>query len=338
MGIRGLHTCLVKTVPNTIRTVDWAEWKGKRLGIDIQCFLYRSIANKLIPLEVIVQQIVQFKELGIVPVYIFDGKPPSEKESVTQKRKSERQEAFELCEELRANLNHETDLTNRDLLTDKIRDLESRFPTLTYEIKDEIKQFLYASGTMFISPNCEADTLLAYWVRRGVLDGVVSFDLDFLPRGCRLLVPKSANEAPSGSWLEYDPIEICKALKLSTDRFTEFCVLLGSDYTPTLPIVAWKTALQSIQRRETLSAIWAKHTFNNWRMMENHKKFCEDVEMLKKAVTILSGEHDDPTTIMENVQWTKWNAGAQAPEQNTLDEFRRQYTNWNPNWWGQLTA
>lgn len=333
MGIRGLQTCLVKTVPNSIKPVQWDKWRGLRVGIDIQCFLYRAIANNLQPLKVIAEQIAALKKLGITPVYVFDGKPPSEKDYVTQKRKSDRQEAHDLCEEMRQSLNHETDLANREILAEKIHDLESRFPSLPYEVKDEIKQFLYATGSMFINPTCEADTLLAYWVRRGILDAVMSFDLDFLPRGCKLLVPKHVSVSPGDAWSEYDPVQICAALKLSTTQFIDFCVLLGSDYTPALPIVAWKTALYSVQRNESITAIWAKHTFSNWRKTEDHEKFGTDIEMLKKARAILSGENDDPSTLMEGVQWTKWKAGFQAPERGTLDEFRRRHQTWNTEWW-----
>ena len=334
MGIRGLHTCLLKTIPDSIQSVDWSQWRGKRLGIDIQCFLYRAIANQLNPLEVIANQIVAFRSLGITPVYVFDGKPPTEKDSVTQKRRQERQDAIDLLESLRNQLTDVCDEIVRTDLLSKIHEIESKFPVLSFEIKDEIKKFLYASGSMFVNPNCEADALLAYWVRRGVLDGVVSFDLDFIPRGCSLLVPKHISAKPGESWYLYDPVTICKGLTMNCDQFVDFCVLLGSDYTPNLPIVAWKTALSGIQRFESLATIWGRHTFSNWRRNDTASQFNMEVEQLKKAKAILKGEFDDPDTLMESVQWAKWNAGIQSPELVALDEFRRTYgTNWNPEWW-----
>ena len=339
MGIRGLHTCLLKTVPDCIQNTDWSLWRGKRIGIDIQCFLYRAIANRLSPLEIIAKQIVAFKSLQITPVYIFDGKPPEEKDSVTKKRRVERQDAIELLETLRLKLNEEKDTVNHELLTTQIHEIESKFPVLSFEVKDEIKKFLYATGSMFISPKCEADALLAYWYRRGVLDAIISFDLDFLPRGCKLLVPKHISSAPGENWLYYDPEHISLALHMNTDQFTEFCVLLGSDYTPSLPIVAWKTALSSIQRFESLASVWGRHTFLNWRCDDHKSRFTAEVEQLKKAKAILNGEFDNPDTLMETVQWAKWNAGVQCPEISTLDEFRRTYgTAWNPTWWTVLAC
>jgi 5'-3' exonuclease len=337
MGIRGLHTCLIKTVPYSITTVDWTEWRGKRLGIDIQCFLYRAIANQLKPLEVIANQIAKFKGLGITPVYIFDGKPPEEKNPVNVKRRADRQEAVDLCEELRASLDRETDTEIRDSLVNKIHDLESRFPILTYETKDEIKKFLYATGTMFISPSCEADTLLAYWYRRSVLDAVVSLDLDFLPRGCRLFVPKHIGLGPGDVWSDYNPVTICSALRLTQRQFVEFCVLLGSDYTPNLPIVPWKFVLQNIQRKESMESIWSKHTFCNWRKSDSNSKLESELDLFRKAAAILNGESDSVDCLMESVQWAKWNAGIQDHEEATLDEFRRANADWNSEWWTLFT-
>lgn len=331
MGIRGLHTCLVKTTPDCIQTVDWSEWSGKRLGIDIQCFLYRAIANHMSPLKVIANQIAHFKQLNITPVYVFDGKAPTEKDTVMQKRRSDRHDANEMCESLRQSLIHETNPEIRESVSVKIRDLESQFPTLTYEIKDEVKKFLYATGTMFICPSCEADTILAYWFRRSVLDAIISFDLDFLPRQSRLLVPNHISSL--NSWSDYNPVDICRALRMSQLQFVEFCALLGSDYTPELPIVPWKSALHSIQKKESLATIWSRHTFNNWRQSNSNEKFQAELDMFTKAVLILNGELDDPACLMEGVQWAKWNAGSQEPETLTLDEFHRKYDDWNSEWW-----
>jgi flap endonuclease-1 len=333
MGIRGLNTCISKSAPHTIVPVRWDNWCYKRLGVDIQCFLYRALANHLCPLEIIAAQIAEFRRLQIEPVYVFDGKPPSEKDSVVSKRKFERAIALKRCEELRESLNRETNSAVRDSILVKIREIESEFPNLTYEIKDEIKQFLYACGVMFVAPTCEADSILAYWCKRGVLDGVVSFDLDFIPRGCNLLVPKHISEAPGASWIQYEPSRIIRGLSLDESRFVDLCVLMGSDYTPTLSIVPWKLALSALQRNESLCDIWARHTFCNWRRADSKDRLENELEMFYKAKIILKGFGDTPESLMESIQWSKWDAGIQEPEMATLDGFKKAHPEWDTQWW-----
>jgi len=341
MGIRGLHTCLVNTIPEIIQDFDWQTWKNKRIGIDIQCFLYRSIAEQLNPLTIIASQIAAFKKLEIQPIYIFDGKPPSEKESIINKRKSDRIDALEQCERLKHEMENEDDEIIRESIRIKINEIESKFPNLTYKMKTEIKQFLYATGTMFICPSCEADTLLAYWYRRKVIDGIVSFDLDFIARDCELIVPKSvSSEVGSGKreWKYYNPALIRKKLHLCEDKFLSLCVLMGSDYTPSLTIVPWKRALHSLQKNKSLEEIWQTFTSMNWRKANNCEKIRFEIEMFQKAKVILNGSEDSSSCLMESVQWTKWNEGFQKPEIATLKSFRETYGNtWNCDWWDLFT-
>jgi flap endonuclease-1 len=336
MGIRGLHICIKKTCPLAVPTVKWADWTGCRIGIDIQCFLYRALSRGESPLEAIASQIVFFKNAGINIIYIFDGKPPKEKDVVNDKRSLDRRQAIDKCGDLKAALAKELDAEKRVALEAEIRTLESRFPSLTYEMKDEIKKFLYASGTMFICANCEADTLLAYWYRRGVIDAVASHDYDFVARGCRLLAPATGRQLDQ--YEDYNPEKIWRALRLSEAQFVDMCVLLGSDYTPGLPIVPWKSALTAFQHGDTMEMIWARHTFSNWRQVNMKEKLMADILILNKARRILCGDDDIPETMMEDIQWTKWSAGQQKAEPQALTEFKKTYSDWNQAWWSVLTA
>jgi len=332
MGIRGLNTCITRTIPDQVKPVLWKNLKKSRVGVDINCFLYRALAGHLSPLKVIAEQLAKFRKLGITPIYVFDGKPPSEKDLVVSKRKTDRIEAIAFKDRLLGLLNTEQDLRNREILLSQIHDLESQNPVLTYETRDEIKKFLYASGTMFVTALSEADSLLAYWYKHDIIDCVASFDLDFLPRGAVLIVPKSINEQPGEHWLYYDPVFIRRGLRLSEDEFVDFCVLLGSDYTPNLPIVPWKIALQSLLTRDNLASIWARHTFSNWRRTDSNVNMNRDLELLFNARHILMGTDETPESLMEPSQWLKWNSKCEK-EQSTIKEFKQKYFDWSEDVW-----
>jgi flap endonuclease-1 len=333
MGIRGLHICIKKKIPNIVKPVSWSSWENCRIGVDIQCFLYKAISRGDSPLEAIAEQISYFRKNKIRVIYIFDGKPPVEKDSVSDKRYLERKAAIDACANLRKTLECCTE--NRESLEKQIRDLEMKYPSLSHETKDEIKKFLYATGTMFISANCEADTLLAYWFRRGVIDAVASYDYDFIARGCRLLVPTSKG---LDKWEDFDPVKIRGGLGLTQSQFMDLCVLMGSDYTSELPIVPWKSALTSLQNGDPIDVIWARHTFSNWRQLDMKVRLEKEVAVLQKAKRILNGEDDIPESMMEAVQWDKWNLGVQNPEISSIQEFKKTYQHWNNDWWTQFEA
>jgi flap endonuclease-1 len=333
MGIRGLNTCLLRTAPQCISPITWNSWKGTRVGIDIQCFIYRALANHNCPLKTIAAQIILFREKDITPIYIFEGKPPAEKNTIVEKRRNDRHAAFSRCAELKKLLEAANDNANREILINQIREIESQFPNITYEMKDEIKKLLYAAGIMFVTANCEADILIAYWCRRNVLDGVVSLDLDFIARGCQLIVPKDSDFK---SCIHYDPLYIRSELGLNETQFLDLCVLMGSDYTSDLPIVSWKLALSSLKRGDTLTSIWAKHTFSNWRQNTQNNHYDSDIESFRRAKLILNGSLDNAAELMEAIQWDKWNLGPQKPEPSTLNEFRKLNPDWDSQWWDRL--
>jgi flap endonuclease-1 len=334
MGIRGLHICIKKTIPEVIVPVNWSSWSNHRIGIDIQCFLYRAISRGESPLEAIADQIAHFRKNNIKVIYVFDGKPPAEKDGVNDKRSEERRTAIETIVDLRNRLDATVDKAQREIIMMAIRDLESKYPTLSYEIKDEVKKFLYATGTMFICASCEADTLLAYWYRRKIIDAVASYDYDFIARGCVLLMPTAHDW---NQWEMFDSVKIRERLHLSESRFSDLCVLMGSDYSPGLPIVPWKAALHALQHGESIDVIWARHTFSNWRQLDMKKKLQAEMDVLIKAKRILAGDDDIPSSMMEDIQWSKWNAGYVNPEPSALLEFQKIYTNWSIDWWQQFT-
>ena len=332
MGIRGLNTCINRTIPDQVKPVSWKNLKKSRIGIDINCFLYRALAGHLSPLKVIAEQLASFKKLGITPVYVFDGKPPTEKDITVIKRKADRNSAIAFKEKLVVLLKSEIDPQVRESLLSQIHEIESMNPVLTYESRDEIKKFLYATGTMFVTALSEADSLLAYWYKHDIIDCVASFDLDFLARGTVLIVPKSIGEQPGEQWLYYDPVFIRRGFGLNESEFVDFCVLLGSDYPPNLPIVPWKIALGSLLSKDTLSSIWARHTFSNWRRSDSNKNINSDLEQLLKARQILMGVDETPASLMDPSQWLKWNTRCER-EPSKLKEFRLRYSEWSNDVW-----
>ena len=85
MGIKNLNQFVRKECPDAIKTVSLAELTGKVVVIDASIYMYRFIADQAL-LENMYTMVSLLKMRGIVPVFIFDGKPPDEKRDLLNRR------------------------------------------------------------------------------------------------------------------------------------------------------------------------------------------------------------------------------------------------------------
>ena len=235
MGIRGLYSFIFWTVSNRIKKQTLSEWKGKRLGVDILCLLYRSRSIGIPLLWNLSHFLAACRAQQIELVVVFDGSPPPEKSEIMAQRRQLRENTDKFCSALETALEGD-DLSQeqRLLVTERIRSQRRSVPQIRAEDRNEVKQLLYATGTTFVHSMGEADALLAYMERRGEIDAVISTDYDFLARGVKnLLVPTSENLEGSGFHCFNLP-GICEELGLTEQQFREFACLLGTDYAPGL--------------------------------------------------------------------------------------------------------
>jgi len=85
MGIRNLNRYLKESCPDSIRCINLVELSGKRIAVDISIYLYRYEAENAL-LENMYVMLSIFRHYNIIPIFIFDGKPPPEKYELLKKR------------------------------------------------------------------------------------------------------------------------------------------------------------------------------------------------------------------------------------------------------------
>ena len=81
MGIKNLNRFIRETCKqskNCIERVHLRGLMGKKIAIDISIYLYKYSAI----IENIYLMLSIFKHYGIIPIFIFDGKPPTEKKTL----------------------------------------------------------------------------------------------------------------------------------------------------------------------------------------------------------------------------------------------------------------
>ena len=89
MGIRYLNKFLKDNASHSIRLCNLSDLSGNKIVVDISIYLYRFASeNNLI--ENMYLMLATFRYYNIIPIFIFDGKPPAEKTHLLQKRKEDK--------------------------------------------------------------------------------------------------------------------------------------------------------------------------------------------------------------------------------------------------------
>ena len=94
MGIRYLNRFLKDNASPSINFCRLAELSGKKIAIDISIYMYRFASEDTL-IESMYLMLSIFRNYNIIPIFIFDGKPPPEKRELLKKRKEDKQEAEE---------------------------------------------------------------------------------------------------------------------------------------------------------------------------------------------------------------------------------------------------
>mgnify|MGYP001288667351 CR=1 FL=1 len=96
MGIRGLNTVIKKYAEDAIQNFNISKYKGSKVAIDCSILLYKfKYASRADNSHLIgIANRVKFYLMnGILPIFVFDGKPPQEKKDTIINRKVERNTA-----------------------------------------------------------------------------------------------------------------------------------------------------------------------------------------------------------------------------------------------------
>jgi flap endonuclease-1 len=256
MGIK----CLLKLInetPELIQNVDNSRYKFKRIAIDISILIYRiiisvrnsgadytnqkgEITSHILGLF---NKTVDLLSNGIIPVYIFDGKPPDIKNKTIESRKQIRKKALEKLETA----------TNEQ---DKIKYLK-RSSSISKEQWEQCKELLTMMGIPFINAPEEADSQCAWLAKNGLVDGVLTEDMDILTFGSPKIIRNLTSHKINTTEISLE--KILEKFKLTHDQFIEFCILLGCDYCQGLtdfkPNVIYDYYLKNKSIEKTLEAM-----------------------------------------------------------------------------------
>ena len=105
MGIKNLNRFLKTECKDAIKFISLKELSGKKIAIDISIYLFKYASEQAL-IENIYLMLSVFRHYNIIPIFIFDGKTPTEKKELIQKRKENKLEAEKEYKFLKNKLDH----------------------------------------------------------------------------------------------------------------------------------------------------------------------------------------------------------------------------------------
>lgn len=228
MGIKFLNQFLRDKCNNSIAKINITDLTNKKIAVDISIYLYKYEATDTL-LENIYLMLSIFRHHNIIPVFIFDGKPPPEKNELLKKRQEDKaaakNEFNKLKEEME--LNELSDEEKQEIII-SMDQLKKQFVYMNHKKIEKVKELIRAYGATYYDAPGEADELCALLVNTNKVWACLSEDMDLFVYGCkRVLRYISLNNQTS---VLYYTKGILKELNMNQKEFREICVLSGTDY------------------------------------------------------------------------------------------------------------
>jgi flap endonuclease-1 len=265
MGIKGLTKLLEGAAPNSFRETTVDELSGRVAAIDASTALYQfmndiKIQSKLgnIPesalkndrgeitshLKGMLARAVRYVQLGVKPVWVFDGKPPELKRGELRRRREIKQLAEKRSKE--AEERGDVEEANRQ---------NRRATRVEREHVEGAKKLLRLLGFPVIEAPSEAEAQCVDLCTRGAVDAVVSEDMDCLTFGAPLLLRNvKMSKQRTKKVLRFRVKDVLDGLNMTMEQFVDMCILCGCDYAPSIPGIGPKRALDGIRKHGCVEA------------------------------------------------------------------------------------
>jgi len=229
MGIRYLNRFLKDNASNSIKLCKLTELSGKKIAVDISIYMYRFACDNTL-IENIYLMLSVFRYYNIIPIFIFDGKPPPEKRELLQKRKEDKQEAEQEYNQLKKSLelNKDMDDADKQEIIYNMDMLKKKFVSINKNDTEKIKNLIRAYGATYYDAPGEADELCAMLTIKQKVWGCLSEDMDMVVYGCPRVIRYLS--LLNHTAVIYDVNGILDDLGISQRELREICVLSGTDY------------------------------------------------------------------------------------------------------------
>jgi flap endonuclease-1 len=304
MGIKKLYKLLEKKFPESIKIKDIKEYKGKKVAVDAYLILYQFLIaitgkdNKYFVdangrknghIHIILNKTIFYLRNGILPIYVWDGIPPDIKSNTLHSRKKSKLHAKEIINNL--------DKNDKDY----IKYLKRTVSLKNSEVNECIN-LLNVMGIPWIKAPGEADSQCAALAISGIVDAVVSEDMDLLTFGSPVLLKKISSKNKKIIEIRLNMIlkKLCNecSYEESLDKFIDLCILLKCDYCSNIKGIGPEKALKYINKYGSIINMKKNIDNNKLNISNDYLERCKIVKNYFKKAEII-----DPHQL--NIIWKK---------------------------------
>jgi 5'-3' exonuclease len=260
MGIKDLCQFLRKIAPDLVVEVPLESLSGQRLAVDASVYLYKFICiNNQFKgqwVDMFINFIMWLRKNNIRPVFIFDGKPPKQKERTQKERRANRHRIEQRVLEMQAIMDEIDEIEDGDPIPAAIRDRIAA--VLNKDISDwskretifnlnevfkkenskvihigpaenkKIQDLLDYIGLPWFKANGEAERTCAWLCKWGYVKGVISTDSDVLAYGAPIFIRDVRVNQETCTIMRNE--DVLHVLDLTMEQFRDFCIMCGTDY------------------------------------------------------------------------------------------------------------
>lgn len=222
MGIKHLNRLFLSQCSDrSIRTVHLSDLANKTVVIDTSIYLYKFLEKNAL-LENIYLMINVLQKYHILPVFVFDGKPPEEKRELLMKRRQEKDNAENKYNAIVASMSPSFDQT------DELERLKRRFIRITPEHISLTQELMDAFGVPYLYSHGESDQLCAFLVKHQFAYACASDDMDMFLHGCPRVL-RYVNFIQHECTM-YDFPVMLEEMRMTATNFRDAVILSGTDY------------------------------------------------------------------------------------------------------------
>lgn len=259
MGIKDLNGFLKEHAPEGIALKHFSELSGKTVAVDTSIYFYKFLYKNERFLESFFNQIAHLRQYNITPIYVFDGRPPVEKMDEINVRKARKQviknEIANLKQEIENIKSGEDEEKKKQIMAINFK-LAKAKKKLIYVTPENIKELKYMLDLMnikFIQANGEADSVCSKLNSNGVVDMVLSDDMDLLVTGTKVLLRDYC--LGNNKITVYDTNVILDKLELCYNKWVDFCILCGCDYSKRIRGMGPNNSFKLIKECENIEQV-----------------------------------------------------------------------------------
>ncbi len=198
---------------------------------------------------------INFLSLGIKPVYVFDGRPPSLKSAEIQRRRQIKKDAT---------VKYEKAISEGNLAD--ARKYAQQTTAMRDGMVDDSKKILGLFGIPYVDAPSEGEAMAAHLTRTGAAYAASSQDFDSILFGARKLVRNFTNSGRrkipnKNAYIDVEPEMIdgqktLENLGLTREQLVDVGILIGTDFNPDgFERIGPKTALKLIREHSRLEEI-----------------------------------------------------------------------------------